>query len=649
MTRFSRFAPLGVAVLALLVSGCKEQLIFSVEPVSGTSDQVLGEVRVTLADGDGKAIKGAVREVSLRLGDNPGGAELVGQTQVGLVDGVARFTSLRVTKVGQAYTLVASAPKAEEGVSNFFDIAVGTGQQLRFTGQPQNGMVNTPFSVAVTVYDPDLNGPALDSTAPVTLVLTDALGVSYLSGSLTVNAVDGVATFDDLTVDRVGNNLTLTTYSPGLEAGTSTAFSIVEGPVGYPELATVAQNGTDVADRRTYQSCISSDGRYVGFTSLARNLDGVGETQDDNDVFVRDRQTGQTSRVSVAVGGGEALGSTPPEGRCALSADGRYITFLSDSDQLVATDTNPTRVDAYVRDLVSGTTTQVSVADMALPSNYSLDVQQPFISADGTVVGFTAAYPGFFTPADPNARRDVIYRTWQGTLGATQRASKNQSGTIGNADSYGPGISEAGVVFASNSNNLVSGDTNNQGDIFVHVRATGAIERVSLTHSGGEASGGDAQAPVISFDSNVVAFESTSPNVVSNDSNSARDIFARERQTSRTLCVSCAADGTMGNQGSYGPSISGNGRWVAFISDSTNLVKGDFNGARDAYVKDLQTGVIVRVNVQRDGSPPIGHNCRTAAISSDGRFVSVITTAPLTATTNYEDQVFVVRNPLHVP
>jgi hypothetical protein len=113
--------------------------------------------------------------------------------------------------------------------------------------------------------------------------------------------------------------------------------------------------------------------------------------------------------------------------------------------------------------------------------------------------------------------------------------------------------------------------------------------------------------------------------------------------------VSCAADGTMGTLGSYGPSISGNGRYVAFISDATNLVKGDFNGARDTFVKDLSTGVIVRVNVQRDGAPPIGHNARTAAISSDGRLVAVVTTAPLTSTTNYEDQVFLVRNPLYVP
>lgn len=649
MTRFARLAPLGVAALALFATGCREQLLFSAQPVSGTSDQVLAEVRVTLADGEGQPLKGAVREVTLRLGENPGGAELLGQTSVGVVDGVARFTSLRVTRVGVGYTLVASAARAEEGVSAAFDVAVGTGQELRFTGEPTNGMVNTPFSVAVTVYDPDQNGPATDSAAPVTLVLSDPLGVSSLSGRLTVNAVAGVATFDGLTVDRVGTNLSLTAYSPGLEAGTSATFGVVEGPVGFPELVTVALNGTDGADRRTFQACVSADGRYVGFTSLARNLDAAGETTDDNDVFVRDRQSGQTSRVSVAEAGGEAQGATPPDGRCGLSADGRYITFLSDSDQLVASDPNPGRVDAFVRDLTAGTTTLVSVADMALPGAFSTDVQQPFLSADGTVVGFTAAYPGFFTPPDPTNRRDVIYRTWQGTLGPPQRASRNESGTLGSGDAYGPAISGEGVVFASNSSNLVSGDTNNQGDVFVHVRATGAIERVNLTHSGGEASGGDAAAPAISLDSSVVVWESTAPNMVSNDTNSARDVFARDRQAARTLCVSCAADGTMGNQGSFGPSISGNGRWVTFISDATNLVRGDFNGARDAFVKDLQTGVIVRVNVQRDGSPPIGHSTRSATISSDGRLVAVITTAPLTATPNLEDQVFIVRNPLHVP
>jgi hypothetical protein len=529
MTRLSRLAPLGAVALALLTSGCREQLLFTTEPVSVTSDQVLPEIRVALADANDKPLQGAVREVTLRLGENPGGAELLGQTSVGVVKGVARFTSLRVNKVGVGYTLIASADKAEEGTSTYFNVVVGTGQQLTFTEQPANGMVNTPFRVAVTVFDPDANGPALDSTAPVTLAINDPLGVSYLSGTLTVKAVDGVAVFDDLTVDRVGSNLTITAYSPGLEASTSGAFNVGEGPVGFPELVSVATNGTDVADRRTYTVCVNSDASVVGFTSIARNLEGALEATEDNDVFVRNRTTGQTQRASVAFAGGEAVGATPNDGRCQLSADGRHIAFLSDSDQLVAADPNPIRVDAYVRDLTAGATTLVSVADAPLPAGFALDVQQPALSPDGTVVAFTAAYPGFFTPADPTNRRDVIYRGWQGALGATARASRNASGTIANADSYAPSFSTDGIAFASNSNNLVSGDTNNQADIFVHVRSTGAIERVSITHSGGEASGGDANAPVISVDSNVVAYESTSPNIVPNDGNSQRDIFARDR------------------------------------------------------------------------------------------------------------------------
>lgn len=645
-----RFAPLGAMALALLSSGCKEQLIFTVEPVSVTSDQLLPEVRVALADANNKPLQTAVRNVTLSLGENPGGAELLGQTSVGVVNGVATFTSLRVTKVGTGYTLVASADKASSGTSAAFDVAVGTGQRLTFTGQPSNGPINTPFTVRVTVFDPDDNGPSTTSTAPVSLVLNDSLGLSYLSGTLTVNAVDGVATFDDLTIDRAGNNFTLTAYSPGLEGGTSSAFSIAEGPVGFPELVTVASNGTDVADRRTWQVCINSNGSVVGFHSWARNLDAIAETTDDNDVFVRNRTNGTTSRVTVAAAGGEATGQTPIDGaRCGLSADGTKITFASDSDVLVAADPNPGRVDSFVRDLSTGTTTVVSQADAALPPGFINDVNSSAISPDGTLVAFTAAYPGFFTPADPNNRRDVIYRTWQGGLGATQRASKNVSGVIANADSFTPMFSNDGVVFVSNSNNLVSGDTNNQTDVFVHVRATGAIERVNLNHQGVEASGGDAQNPVISADSNTVAYDSSSPNVVGNDSNSARDVFARDRLTSRTLCVSCAADGTIGNRDSYNPSISGTGRWVVFTSDATNLVKGDFNGARDTFIKDLNTGVIVRLNVARDGAQMVGHNARTAVISSDGTLVAIITTAPLASTTNYEDQVYLVRNPLYVP
>lgn len=634
-----------LAAAGLFASGCAEQLVFTTGPVSLTTDQLLPELRVTLADSGGKPLQGANRLVTVRLGENPGGAELVGQTSVGVVKGVASFTSLRVTKAGVGYTLVAEATGASAGTSDYFNVLVGTGQRLTFSGQPAGGAVNTPFGVGVTIVDPDDNAPA-DSTAPVTLTLNDPTGVAFVSGTLTVAADGGISLFDDLTVDRAGTGFTLTAWSPGLETATSQPFAIAEGPAGFPELVSVAQNGTDLADRRTYQVCISSDGRHVGFTSLARNLDAIVETSDDNDVFLRDREAATTERVTVAATGGEATGATPGDSRCQLSGDGRYITFLSDSDQLVAADPNPARLDAFVRDVTSDSTTLVSQADVALPLAFQYDVQAPAISSDGALVAFTAGYPGFFSPPDSNNRRDAIYRTWQGGLGAATRASRSASGTSANADAYAPALASDAVAFSSGSNNLVPSDTNNQSDIFVHVRSTNAIERVSLTSTGGELSGGDANAPAISADGSVVAFDSSSPNVVPGDQNSGRDIFARLRATNATVCVSCAADGTVGNRESFGVSLSADGRFAAFVSDATNLVKGDFNGNRDGFVKDLTTGVVVRVNVQRNGAQTVGHHTRMVAISGDGRLVAVITTAPLTAQTNYEDQVFVVRNPL---
>jgi hypothetical protein len=257
--------------------------------------------------------------------------------------------------------------------------------------------------------------------------------------------------------------------------------------------------------------------------------------------------------------------------------------------------------------------------------------------------------PRFAVIVSTNTRRDVIYRTFQGALGAATRASRNESGTPATQDSYSPALSTDAVAFISHSSNLVSSDTNNSLEVFVHVRSSGAIQRVNLIHSGGDASGGDANNPAISLDSNLVVYDSSAPNVVANDSNSARDVFARDRAAGRTLCVSCAADDTLGNRDSTSPSVSGNGRWVAFTSDATNLVKGDFNGVRDAFVKDLTTGVIVRVSVQRDGAQMIGHQTRTAVITGDGSLVAIITTAPMTSTTNYEDQVYLVRNPLYAP
>jgi Tol biopolymer transport system component len=139
------------------------------------------------------------------------------------------------------------------------------------------------------------------------------------------------------------------------------------------------------------------------------------------------------------------------------------------------------------------------------------------------------------------------------------------------------------VAFGSNAGNLVSGDTNDYEDVFLHDTQTGQATRVSIASDGTQANGG-SYAPSLSADGQYVAFRSNANNLVSGDTNVVDDVFLHDTQTGQTTRVSIASDGTQGNRHSFTPSLSADGRYVAFVSDASNLVSGDTNGYRDIFV-----------------------------------------------------------------
>src|SRR4029453_10228645 len=160
--------------------------------------------------------------------------------------------------------------------------------------------------------------------------------------------------------------------------------------------------------------------------------------------------------------------------------------------------------------------------------------------------------------------------------GSTTRVSTSTGGGQGNGRSFVPAISADGwyVAFYSDASNLVSGDTNGTRDVFVRDLQRGETTRVSVSTSGTEANG-DSFAPGISSDGRYVAFASAATNLVDGDTNDANDIFVRDRQTNTTTRVSVGYDGSQANGGSDPPSLSGDGRLVAFTSAAPNLGSGD--------------------------------------------------------------------------
>ena len=299
-----------------------------------------------------------------------------------------------------------------------------------------------------------------------------------------------------------------------------------------------------------------------------------------------------------------------------------------------------------------GTTERVSVAsDGTQANNISGRRGAPTVSANGQVVVFDSLASNL-VPGDTNAFDDIFVR--DRASGTTQRVSVSSRGAQGDNISSSPAISGDGrfVAFVSNATNLVRRDTNGVRDIFVHDRARGTTERVSVSSSGAQgngASGGSGAtndvatiAPAISADGRFVAFESLASNLVPGDTNGTRDVFVRDRQARTTERVSVASDGTQANGFSSPGSINGDGRLVVFGSFASNLVQGDTNQQNDVFVRDRQAGITQRVSVTSQGLQADGSST-LADISGDGRFVVFASAATnlVAGDANGTDDVFV--------
>lgn len=282
---------------------------------------------------------------------------------------------------------------------------------------------------------------------------------------------------------------------------------------------------------------LSADGRYVAFATRANNL-VEGDTNATSDIFVHDRETGQTSRVSVDSQGNQSNGSSKAP---SISADGRYVTFESHASNLVEGDANGNESDIFVHDRETGRTSLVSIDSQGLQGNS--DSIQASISADGRYVAFT-----------------------------------------------------------SDANNLVPGDTNRNVDVFVHDRQTAQTTRVSLEPGGAQAHSTSA-APSISADGRYVAFESSSSTLY----RCLQNVFIHDRETGKTTLVS----GTQNEGTSGSPSVSADGRYVAFAHQDR-----DFSSR--IFVYDQQTQQSSQISI----APDTASRLSRPSISADGRYIA---------------------------
>lgn len=398
------------------------------------------------------------------------------------------------------------------------------------------------------------------------------------------------------------------------------------------ERVNVDDNGVE-GNGVSFNPSISSDGRFVAFRSYATNL-VPGDTNSDADVFVYDRDSDSIERVSVNDSGVQGNDNSLNP---SISSDGRYVAFDSYATNLVANDTN-TDSDVFVYDRNSNTIERVSVNDSGVQGNYGS--YDPSISSDGRYVAFYSDATDLIA-GDTNGASDVF--VYDRETGEIEMVSVNNSCEQGIGYSYYPSISSDGryVAFFSEATNLVSDDTNVRKDVFVYDRDTGEIERISVDN-GGVQGNDNSDYPSISSDGRYVAFRSSATNLVTGDTNGVSDVFVYDRDTDTIERVNVDSSGGEGNATSYYPSISSDGRYVAFRSNATNLVPDDTNADADVFVYDMDTDTIERISVDISGVQG-DNNSHNPSISSNGRFVAFESYAAnlVTGDTNTSCDVFV--------
>lgn len=427
-----------------------------------------------------------------------------------------------------------------------------------------------------------------------------------------------------------------------------------EASWGRLEVASLTSAG--VPGGRSIQPAVSGDGRYVVFES---DLDLVaGDRPGNSDLYLRDRLEGRTRKLlrPHRDQGGLRRQAVEP----AISADGSTVAFVSDSNSLVPGDTNRRGTDVFVLEVASGRIERVTAG--ITEATASPFASTPALSADGRYVAYGSQATGLVPGDDVPYSGDAF--VYDRATGLTERVSVSSSGQAapprpgyitGVPIDYGAAISADGRSVAFTTRDaLVPEDTNDAFDIYLRDRQAGTTERVSVS-SAGEQGDEDSLDQALSADGRVVAFSSEATNLVEGDTNGERDVFVHDRRgPGRTVRVSVASDGTQGFDAGFAttsrPDISGNGRYVCFMSGFTQLVPGDSNDAGlldgDVFLHDRHTRTTVRLTVRQDGTEgpatERGLGGGLCSLDGDGSVVAFNTSDPLAADdTNGASDVYV--------
>ncbi len=393
-----------------------------------------------------------------------------------------------------------------------------------------------------------------------------------------------------------------------------------------PRTTVVASRASGVAgaldDGGAYRASITTTGSGVVWGSAATDVDPLASGRFD-EVFQRDLAAATTHLVSRPAEASGRPGTVGPAeiGRRAISADGRYVVFLSSSDLgLLPAGAAGDRY-AYVRDTLTGATTLVSRASGAGGAPAAVDDGRPSISADGTHVAFVSLSGAL---GGDNRRDEVYVRDVRNDT--TTLASVTDGGQAAPGGATDPALDQdGGRVALRSSDALVAGDGNGKTDVYVRDLATQTTILASVSGGGAGGDGYVEDSVDISGDGTRVAFTDSSDNLVGGDANNAADVFVRDLAAGTTTLADTTPGGQSPTSGANEASLSLDGSRVSFQAFDV-LVPGVPPATGEVYVRDLSTGALTLASVASDGTPA-NQQSFISQISGDGDHVTFFTPA----------------------
>jgi Tol biopolymer transport system component len=440
-----------------------------------------------------------------------------------------------------------SAPWAAASVLAVCVATIATGPSATAAGgpSPEKGKPDQPVTRLVTKA---LHGSAANDSSVTPQISGDCTAVGFTSGASNLVLGDSMRWTDVFIRDRGQHRISW--VSQGLRGAR-------------------ANGDSRIGD-------VNSTGRFVVYDSNASNL-VPGDTNGHSDVFIRDLRRHRSELVS------DAMGTDTTDGNSfagSVSANGRYVVFSSDASNLVPGDTN-TFFDVFVRDRLKRTMERISVPAGGGESDEASF--EPSISANGRYVTFESVATNL-VPGDTDQLSDIF------RFDRRARSLMLVTATPGGSPvAFGGSMSDmsedGSTVSFWTPDGIVAGDDNDTFDVFVRDIAAETIDLGGATDAGGFPAAGSSEGS-LSADGSVLAFMSRSTDVAAPDTSANQDVFLHDRDEGTTL-VSQSTRGVPADADSFEPSVSDDGRCIAFTSGASNLARPDHNGGFDIYLRRL--------------------------------------------------------------